>query len=367
MRRSVIVIFCIAILLSCTKKDPPHSAGNPLEMHTEVLLRTTPVKNQGNSDLCWIYAMLATIETEHIMSGDSLDLSAAYLTRHLLADEASRLYAQGDAPITTRGMMTMTLSLLTLHGAMPYTSYRMPENVDLKSLPLQIQRIAKSHHAHPKGITSLENSINQVLDDALGPVPTWVFMLGSEYTPLEFAHSLFSKGEYTALTSFTHHPFGHRFVLEVPDNRYHDSFLNVPLDSMMNYIDHSLRTGHPVCWEGDISEPGFLFKEGKATLDKKQGKVTQEDRQQGFDYKQTTDDHCMEMIGIAHDNQGKKYYICKNSWGKDNPFNGLMFMDENYARAKTIAVVLPSVTLPEMDRIAGEKKNEDMNITIPLP
>ena len=28
----------------------------------DVRLKTTPVKNQGNSDLCWMYAMLATIE-----------------------------------------------------------------------------------------------------------------------------------------------------------------------------------------------------------------------------------------------------------------------------------------------------------------
>jgi bleomycin hydrolase len=28
----------------------------------------------------------------------------------------------------------------------------------------------------------------------------------------------------------------------------------------------------------------------------------------------------MSIIGIAHDSKGKKYYIAKNSWGKDNPY-----------------------------------------------
>ena len=87
-------------------------------------------------------------------------------------------------------------------------------------------------------------------------------MLGALYTPLEFAHSVCTDDEYIALTSFTHHPYGQRFSLEVPDNYFHNTFLNVPLDAMMNRIVQSLRSGHPVCWEGDISEPGFLFGNG---------------------------------------------------------------------------------------------------------
>ena len=43
----------------------------------------TPVKNQGKSELCWAYAMLATIETEHLLRGDSVNLSPQYLGRML--------------------------------------------------------------------------------------------------------------------------------------------------------------------------------------------------------------------------------------------------------------------------------------------
>ena len=55
---------------------------------TEVMLRYTPVKDQGRSPLCWAYSMLATIETEHIMMGDSVNLSIDYVTRKLLAEQA---------------------------------------------------------------------------------------------------------------------------------------------------------------------------------------------------------------------------------------------------------------------------------------
>ena len=32
----------------------------------------------------------------------------------------------------------------------------------------------------------------------------------------------------------------------------------------------------------------------------------------------------MVLIGIAHDENGKRYYIAKNSWGTGNQYGGLM-------------------------------------------
>ena len=34
----------------------------------------------------------------------------------------------------------------------------------------------------------------------------------------------------------------------------------------MQRIYRSIRAGHPVCWEGDISDSGFSFSRGTATL-----------------------------------------------------------------------------------------------------
>ena len=71
-------------------------------------------------------------------------------------------------------------------------------------------------------------------------------MLGAEYTFKEFAHSVCKKDEYIALTSFTHHPFGEAFALEIPDNRSGDLFQNIPIDDLMQRIYRSIRAGHPV-------------------------------------------------------------------------------------------------------------------------
>ena len=53
----------VLLLLGCTKQQPQHFTH-------EVLNRMTPIKNQGETQTCWIYAMLAAIETEHLAWGD---------------------------------------------------------------------------------------------------------------------------------------------------------------------------------------------------------------------------------------------------------------------------------------------------------
>ena len=150
------------------------------------------------------------------------------------------------------------------------------------------------------------------------------------------------RSEYMAMTSFTHHPFGESFVLEVPDNYSDEFFYNVPIDVMMKRIERSIRRGHPVCWEGDISENGFSFAHGIADLPNDRP-CTQQERQKAFETRRTTDDHCMTLIGIAHDQNGRRYYIAKNSWGTNNPYGGLMYVSENYIRLKTIAIVVKSI------------------------
>ena len=91
----------------------------PKEKFTiDLRLPTTPVKDQGSSSLCWVYGMLATLETEHIMRGDSVNLSPDYVARMYLSEQANRRrllpnkVVQKEAGITTRGMCTMALDLI---------------------------------------------------------------------------------------------------------------------------------------------------------------------------------------------------------------------------------------------------------------
>lgn len=333
MKKSIFIFLTCLVLVSCGQQRS--RVDIPKEKFTiDLRLPTTPVKDQGSSSLCWVYAMLATLETEHIMRGDSVNLSPDYVARMYLSEQASRRrllpnkVVQKETGITTRGMCTMALDLIQTYGLQHYDAYHRRLNMDYNVLCRKLD---------------YGNDTEKLLDKYIGPLPNQVFMLGALYTPLEFAHSVCTDDEYIALTSFTHHPYGQRFPLEVPDNYFHNTFLNVPLDTMMNRIVQSLRAGHPVCWEGDTSEPGFLFGEGYAVLKNEKKKVTAERRQASFEARRTTDDHVMEIVGLAHDQHGRRFFLCKNSWGTANRYHGFMFLSENYVRMKTIAVVLRAI------------------------
>lgn len=179
-----------------------------------VSLPYTPVKNQGSDALCWAYAMLATIETEHICRGDSVHLSPYYIRR---------LVGKGRQ----RGMGHTLLQLMDKRGIVPFDTY--PDTTH----------------------------------DQL-PMPRQVFMLGARYTPQEFAHSVCSPDEYVALTSDPTQPYGQMVVADYPDNWNRDTFLNLPQDSLVAVALRALRHHHPVCWEGDTGGRGFSFRWGMA-------------------------------------------------------------------------------------------------------
>ncbi len=198
----------MAVLTTGCRNEPP-------VVFTDVVsLPYTPVKNQGRDQLCWAYAMLATIETEHICRGDSVHLSPYYIRR---------LIGKGRQ----RGMGHTLLRLIDKKGIVPFDTY--PDTTH----------------------------------DQL-PVPRQVFMLGARYTPQEFAHSVCRPDEYVALTSDPKQPYGQMVVADYPDNWERDTFLNLPQDSLVAVALRALRHRHPVCWEGDTSNRGFSFRQGIA-------------------------------------------------------------------------------------------------------
>lgn len=323
------------LLCACEKRESTVSEPPA----TECIVRITPVKDQGHSSFCWLYAMLATIESDRLALGDSVNLSADYLAYMQLAEQAEAFYTSGGAKkITMRGMAPHALTLIAEHGLTHYDAYHADANMSVTQRTLE--RVIATDINRRSGITKARHDITDILDKGIRPLPQHVYLLGAQYTPHEFARSVCLPDDYIALTSFIHKPFGERITLDVPDNYSGERFLNVPIDTLQTIIDTTLRSGRAVCWEGDISEPGFSFANGYARLKNEKHKITQERRQRSFESFLTTDDHCMEIIGIAHDTDRRKYYICKNSYGTDNPFGGLMYMSENYLRMKTIAVVI---------------------------
>lgn len=339
MKSHILIIALLPFLvLGCKERR----AGEREEFVAEVMNGYTPVKDQGKGETCWAFAMLAAIETEHIGMGDSVNLSPYYAIRKVMERKAARCYFSGRRQrLSMRGTAMTLVNAIEADGVVPYDAYHGGKDANVTVAANKIGRIALARTGLDKCLRSVAN----VLDDAFGHAPRHVFMYGAEYTPQEFARSVCAPCEYKALTSFTHHPFYTSFALEIPDNRDGDLFFNVPIDTLAQWVEKAVRGGHGVCWEGDISERGFSFAKGIARLGAG-ASTTQESRQRAFERLATTDDHCMAIVGIAHDSQGRKYFVMKNSWGTDNPYGGLMYVSFDYFRLKTVAVFL---SLPKVE------------------
>jgi bleomycin hydrolase len=221
-----------------------------------------------------------------------------------------------------------------------------------------------------------------VLDAYLGKVPDKFTYKGKEYTPKSFADMLgLNPDDYIELTSFSHHPFYSRFIIEVPDNWAMDQAYNLPLNDLMEVIHNSIENGYTVAWGADVSEKGFSWKNGVAVVPDKNSpemagletakwvkmsdadkdkllykfdkpvpekKITQEQRQLEFDNYQTTDDHGMLITGTAKDQNGNPYFLVKNSWGLDgSPYKGYFYASEPYVQLKTMDIMVNIKAIPK--------------------
>ena len=177
------LIFSFLLLVSCSRQE----ATKPYAFHNDVLLKTTPVKDQGQSELCWDYAMLATIETERLQLGDSVNLSPDYLARLWLQEQARTYYlSRGRLKVSLRGMMPMTLHLMERYGIQPYDSYHPFGAISYVALSKASMQVARAS----TNLRMLDNRLGDLLDKQIGYLPPTLFMLGMGYTPQQFAQSI---------------------------------------------------------------------------------------------------------------------------------------------------------------------------------
>ena len=112
-----------------------------------------------------------------------------------------------------------------------------------------------------------------------------------------------------------------------------------------------------------FSKPEFFCCQDKPEFDEKKAsssdwekalkqpspekEITQTMRQEQFDNFSTPDDHGMHMTGLAQDQNGKKFYYVKNSWGTGNIYNGYLYVSEAYVNLKTISILVNKNAIPK--------------------
>jgi len=295
-------------------------------------LKTMPIKNQQDTELCWLFAMLTTIETENLQHGDSIVLAPDFLLYHDILNHAST-----QQKINQRDMMPQLMKLVERYGIIPQKDMPKTKAIDRNKLIEKANRIIERNNDNRQKTLF---KIQQLLDANISFVPTTINLFGVVYTAKQFAESITTFGQFVYLSAYPTEKQNAEIVPSTPDNVNRHAFLNVSLDSLMRHIDVALHSGHPVCWEGDISEPTFSFETGVATMENVEKNALDSVRAVAMQRDETTDDHCMVLVGVGHDSKGTRYYLAQNSWECNNTLGGFIWLSEDYILQKTIAIAL---------------------------
>lgn len=356
-------------LVNSLKNNQSANSAGTFQFTEVVNLENTPVKNQGSSGTCWSYSANSFLESEMIRMGkEPVEISQIYTARNAYV-EKGRNYVRmhGAIALGDGGALHDVINMYRKYGAVPQSVYTGlnygTANNKFAEMAAMAEGVLQAAVKNPNGELSPNwiKAYTAVLDTYLGQVPESFTWKGKKYTPQTFAKEVvgINPDDYVEISSFKEHPYYTKFVLMVPDNWSLDQVYNVKMNELTDIIDNALKSGYSVAWAGDVSEKGFSWKNGVAyvpaknvaemTQEEKDGmflgpkaelEITEDMRQAAFDNYTTTDDHGMHIVGLYKDQNGKEYYMIKNSWGASNDHKGYMYMTKNFVKYKTTAILL---------------------------
>ena len=351
---------------------------------------TTPVRNQNRSGTCWSFSGNSFYETEILREKNiEVDLSEMFVVRNAYSEKAVRTVRwHGSLNFGGGGAFHDVSWVWENFGAVPEEAYTGLQYGEEKHVHGEMDALLDGYvktviqNKNKKITPAWHQGFDGILDAYLGEAPEKFEYEGKEYTPKSFAEYLdLDMADYIEIGSYSHQPFYDEFILEVPDNWMLDEIYNIPMDEMMEVIDHAIMNGYSIGWGADVSEKGFSWKNGVAIvpnedkpeiagmesgkwdkMDAKEKKkmlysfedivaektITQEMRQEQYDNYKTTDDHGMLITGIAKDQKGNKFYKIKNSWSeKGSPYNGYFFASKPFVELKTIDILIHKDAIPQ--------------------
>jgi len=367
--------FLACICVSATAQRTPAPVVFPEYTFTTVKAAPiTSIKNQASSGTCWSFSTISFLESEAIRLGNIRDeakypdfseffvVSTSYKER---AEKFIRL--DGKLGFSAGSGSGDVIEVVRDHGIVPNVEMtgmnygtELPQQSEMDAVLLAY--VSAVNNGRGIRTTAWKRGFDAVVDEYLGEAPETFVVDGKTYTPASYRDAMkINPDDYIELTSFTHHPFYTWFALEVCDNWRSSQSFNVPIDELMAALDNALDNGYTVCWGADVSHDGFtrdglgILIDTKASaagsdqehwVGKEEGKPapvvvvesvpTQESRQKEFDNKTMTDDHGMHIFGIAKDQDGKKYYMVKNSWGETGKYKGIWYVTEAFVKAQTL-------------------------------
>lgn len=373
-----------------SKAEPVNPDSTGFKFTDEIVIKTTPVKDQNKTGTCWSFSTVSFFENEILKAtGKEVDLSEMFIVHHCYLDKAIK-YVRMDGTINfAEGGNTHDVPyVFKNYGALPEEVYSGLNYGEDKHNHKELITVMRNYMDGVKSIpnkklsTAWFKGLEGILDAYLGVMPEKFTFEGKEYTPRSYWDSFgINVDNYLKFSSFTHHPFYEKFALEVTDNWLWGMCYNVKMNELKEITDYALSKGYSVAWAADVSEGGFQWYNGFAILPKERTQadmegtelarwvklsdkdreaekfefkgpvpeieVTQEMRQEMFDSHETSDDHGMVIVGTAHDQEGNRYYKVKNSWDTNQVYDGYFYVSEAYFLAKTIDIMVNKDAVPK--------------------
>ena len=380
----------IALSASAAKKKEADKNANKPVFTTIKEIPVTSMKDQNRSGTCWDYSTISFFEAEILKAtGKSYDLCESFVANKTYMERAIQVVRyHGDCQFAQGGSAEDVLATMKTHGIVPEGTMPFPGSLYGDSLNnfneffslLEPYVAAISKSSAKKISNQWKVGLQGILDAYLGKCPEEFTFEGKKYSPKSFMASLgINLNDYVSITSYTHHPFYSAFAVELQDNWRFPLSYNVPMDEMMQIIDNAIYNGYTVAWGGDVSEEGFtrqglayaidskaavslagsdmakwlkLDKQKKTNIIDSIGCIvpeivpTQQLRQDRFDNWELTDDHGMHIYGVAKDQNGKEYYMVKNSWGETGDYKGTWYMTKAFIAANTMDFLINKNAIP---------------------
>lgn len=339
-------------------------------------LEDSPVKNQGSSGTCWSYSGNSFLESEMMRNGKPfVDISEIYTARCAYIERAKNyVRMHGNIGWGDGAELHDVVAIYKKYGAVPYEVYT---GLNYGTNKNKFGEMQAALEGFLKGIVENRNgkltknwlpAFIAALDTYLGKAPETFTWNGKEYTPLSFADEVvgIKPDKYIELSSYTYVPYYEQTLMMVPDNWSLQSVYNVPMNELTEIVDNALQNGYSVAWATDVSEKYFSWKNGVAIVPEKEFEdmepeeakkvfdgpqkervITAALREEAFDNYTTTDDHGMHIVGLAKDQNGKEYYMVKNSWGDKNDYKGYLYVSKAYFQYKTTAILVNEGAMPD--------------------
>jgi len=390
MKKFLFLLLASAVTINVMADDKvviPDSTG--FKFTDTKVIRHTPVKDQNKSGTCWCYSTNSFFENEILrLTGKEVHLSEGYVVNHCYYDKAIKyVRMDGEINFAEGGAAEDVPYVWRNYGMVPNEVYTGMTYGDKKFDTSELTSLLSGYvgtinkRSLKKLTPAWKEGLQAILDSYMGKMPETFVYEGKTYTPQSWAASLgVNLDDYVPICSFTHHPYYQPFILEVADNWLWSSYQNVPIDELMEIANYAIDNGYSIAWGADVSEKGFKWRNGYAILpiekevpdaagtdmarwaqlsDKdreaelwdikgpvKEQWVTQEERQEMFDNKLTTDDHGMVIMGKAVDQEGNKYFKVQNSWDTNQLYDGYFYCSEAFFRAKTMNILVHKDAIP---------------------